>query len=403
MKILFLNTLGDPAVGGGAEVVIWEQMRGLQRAGHQCILLVTSSEPGIKKTEREGISVWSAGIRNVYWSGAERKSKPVITLVWHVIDSYIPTMQGYLRHVLDEERPDVVSIHNLPGWSSASWNTIKRFKIPSVQVLHDHYTICFKGSMFNRDGKNCQHRCTPCKLLRIPHRSMSNNVSAVVGVSRYIIDRHLQYGYFNQVPVTRVIHNARDPQSLGLVGCSPIKAHKAIRIGFIGRMERVKGIELLLDVFQKMNLPDVELWVAGSCDGAYGARLRAESNTEKVRFLGRMQPDKFYPQVDFIIVPSLWNENCSMVIIEALAFGKPVISSRLGGTPELIKDGENGILFDTKNPEELAAAIQSLATNTDLRARMSVAAADSAKPFINIDGWIEQYVNLYKVLVTVAH
>jgi glycosyltransferase involved in cell wall biosynthesis len=232
----------------------------------------------------------------------------------------------------------------------------------------------------------------------MPHRARSNNVSAVVGVSRYILDRHLEYGYFNNVPIKRVIYNARDPQSIRLASVPPARTDGVVRVGFIGRFERVKGLELLLEVFHEINLPNAELWITGACKGDYGAMLQAKASSAKVRFLGHVSPHEFYPLVDFVVVPSLWNENCSMVVIEALAFGRPVISSRQGGTPEIIKDKENGFLFDTNKPNELATAIRSLASDIDLRVRMSVAAANSAELFTNMNKWINQYIEIYSTL-----
>ncbi|QCQ20831.1 glycosyltransferase [Desulfoglaeba alkanexedens] len=96
----------------------------------------------------------------------------------------------FLLRVLEIERPDVVSIHNLPGWSAAAWTTIAEKGIPSVQVLHDSYAICPKSTMYREGSGNCARQCISCRLLRLPHRRLSRRVSAVVRFSRYIL-----YGY----------------------------------------------------------------------------------------------------------------------------------------------------------------------------------------------------------------
>ncbi len=74
MKILVLHSLADPELGGGADVIVWEQLRGLRDAGHECVLLATSDTAGLERTEREGITVWKAGIRNVYWPHHKSRS-----------------------------------------------------------------------------------------------------------------------------------------------------------------------------------------------------------------------------------------------------------------------------------------------------------------------------------------
>lgn len=395
MKILFLNTLDDPADGGGAEVTLWTLMRGLTEAGHQCVLLATSDGKGLESTERESVRIWRAGIHNIYWSGKSDRPAALARLLWHAIDSYNPLMQSYLSQVLDAEKPDVVSIHNLPGWSSAAWGTVRRACIPSVQVLHDQYALCPKSAMFD-GGHNCQRQCTSCRLLRLPHRALSNGASAVVGVSRFILRRHLDFGCFAQVAHRHVIYNARQPGPLGLDARSV--SHTGLRIGFIGRLDPTKGVETLLQALLAYERPDAELWIAGSGKSDYEAALRAQVHDPRVRFLGRVTPREFYPQVDLVVVPSLWNEPLGMVVAEAFAFGKPVIGSRRGGIPEMIRDGENGLLFEPDRPQELIAALRRLGDDDDLRERMGRAARASAAPFLDVKAWIEQYIRLYQEL-----
>ncbi|MBB6186542.1 glycosyltransferase family 4 protein [Rhodanobacter sp. MP7CTX1] len=395
MKILFLNTLDDPADGGGAEVTMWTLMRALTEAGHQCILLATSKGHGLQCSERDGVRVWRAGIRNIYWPGKRNRAPAAARLLWHAIDSYNPLMQGYLEQILETEKPDVVSIHNLPGWSSAAWGTVRRAGIPSVQVLHDQYALCPKSAMFN-DGCNCQRQCMSCRLLRLPHRALSNGASAVVGVSRFILDRHLDYGCFAQVAHQRVIHNARQPSPLGLD--APNVPHAGLRIGFIGRLDPTKGVEALLQAFREYERPDAELWIAGTGKSVYQASLPAMVQDPRVRFLGHVSPREFYPQVDFVVVPSLWNDTFPGVVFESLAFGKPVIGSRRGGIPEMIRDGANGLLFDPDRPQELVAALWQLSDDS-LRERMGRDARESAASFLDVNAWVDLYVGLYRELV----
>lgn len=399
MKILFLNTLDDPADGGGAEVTLWAQMRALTAAGHHCVLLATAPGKGLECSEREGVRVWRAGLRNLYWPGKRTRAPAPARLLWHAIDSYNPLMQGCLEQVLATEKPDVVSIHNLPGWSAAAWGTVRRAGIPSVQVLHDQYAICPTSVMFKR-GHNCQRPCTSCRLLRLPHPALSNDVSAVVGVSRFILERHLDYGCFGRVAHRRVIHNARRPDLLGLD--APARPHAGLRIGFIGRLDPGKGVETLLAAFRAYPRPDVELWIAGSGKPDYEAALQAQVQDPRVRFLGRMEPREFYPQMDLVVVPSLLNDNFPGVVFESLAFGKPVIGSRRGGIPEMIRDSVNGLLFEPDRPQELVAALRRLGDDDELRVRMGRAARESAAPFLDVKAWIEQYVGLYSELAQSA-
>lgn len=394
MKILFLNTQANPEIGGGADIIVWEQIRGLRDAGHECVLLATSGKAGLERTEREGITVWQAGIRNVYWPYHKKRPAAQWRALWHAIDSYNPWMQEYLHEVVESEKPDVVSLHDLPGWSSATWMTLAQLDVPAVQVLHSYYLICVKTSMY-RKGRICVNQCMDCRVFRLPHRALSRNVAAVVGVSQYILKRHRDLGYFEDVPIQRVIHNARAPRTLGIEEAMVTAPHAGLRFGFIGRLDVIKGIEPLIDAFLAADLTNSELWIAGSGKQHEEERMHSKTQDPRVRFFGRVAPRDFYPQVDVVVVPSLWNDNLPGVVFEALAFGKPVIGSRRGGIPEMIHHGENGLLFEPDAPGELKAALEAM-TDDVRRAQLAAQAKPSSTTFTDIAGWVAQYEVLYR-------
>lgn len=399
MKILFLHALADPARGGGAEVIVWEQIKGLRAAGHTCALLATTDKPGLQREEHDGATVWLAGIRNLYWPYDNRARSAALRMAWHTIDSYNPWMQGYLRQVIAAERPDVISMHNLPGWSAAAWVTAARAGVPAVQVLHDYYPLCPKASMYKK-AANCAGQCASCRAFRLPHRALSNKLSAVVGVSQYILDRHVAEGYFSKVPIRRVIHNARDPHSLGLDTHSPAAPHAGTRFGYIGRLDPPKGVELLIDAFKTLQPPDAELWIAGNGKPNYEIALRAQAQGDaRIRFLGRVTPGDFYPQVDVVVVPSLWNDILPTVVFEAMAFGKPVIGSQRGGIPEMIRNGENGLLFDPNTQESLTGVIEDVTNNWNLIARLSGDATSSSRAFLDVNKQTQIFNYLYSEIM----
>jgi glycosyltransferase involved in cell wall biosynthesis len=399
MKVLFINVLDDAADGGCTEMTLYHLTQGLINQNIEPVLLSTSSLRGLQVIERNGVRIWRAGLRNMYWPSMKIQRPSAARLFWHVLDSYNAMMQPLLRQVLRAERPDVVSVHNLPGWSAAAWKTIADMGIPMVQVLHDYYNICPKGVMYREGEGNCAEQCMSCRLLRLPHRALSRRVSAVIGVSRFILDRHLQAGYFENVSMQRVIHNARDAAELGVLDASERTPGKSLRIGFIGRLDHTKGVEVVLQSFLDANLPDAELWIAGNGKTDYIDSLRMRYNDQRIHFLGSVKPRDFYPQIDVIVVPSHWHDTFPGVVFEALAFGKPVIGSRRGGIPEMIQDGENGLLFEPDRPEELVAAIPQLAGNTELRVRMAETARCSSQVFLNRENWVSSYLNLYREVI----
>jgi glycosyltransferase involved in cell wall biosynthesis len=399
-KILFLNIYDDHTVGGGAEMTLHHLMQGLLRRGIGVVMLSTSATPGLRQIERNGVRIWRAGLRNIYWPDMKAQHNCMAKLLWHMIDIYNIAMQPVLRNVLEIEKPDVVSMHNLAGWSSASWATISKLSIPSVQVLHDCYAICPKSTMFKGES-NCRQQCLCCHLLRFPHRRLSSRVSSVVGVSHFILNCHLEQGYFLDVPNRRVIHNARNVKDLGVTIGDQVPAYdRPMRFGYIGRLEKAKGVEVLLDTFCAENNLDAELWIAGTGKEKYESALKKRYNMKKIRFLGRVKQREFFPQVDVVITPSLLNEALGMVVAEAFAFGKPVIGARRGGIPEMIRDGENGLLFDPEVPGELAECLRRIHCDTALRARLTANAKPSSAPFMDVHGWVGKYEALYREVIS---
>lgn len=402
MRILFVNTLAEPENGGGAETILWEQIRGLSALGHQCILLATSATPGLIASEVSGVRIWHAGIRNIYWpTNKSARPSALLRTVWHGLDGYNIPMQRFVRRVLAHERPDVVSLHNLAGWSAATCRTAASFGMPMVYTLHDYYLLCVKTSMRNAAG-NCGSQCLTCLAFRLPHRWLSEHVAAVVGVSQFILDQHVSRGYFKAVPYRLVIRNARDPEALGLGSVRDQLERPGLRFGFMGALSPVKGVAVLVDAFLSTNMPDASLWIAGDGKADYERGLRRDASSKSIVFKGRMKPHEFFAQVDVVVVPSLWHDNLPGVVFEALAFGKPVIAARRGGIPEMVQDGYNGLLFEPDAKGALAACLRALHGDDELRARLTANAKPSSRPFVDFDGWIGQYERLYEEVAAVG-
>ena len=100
--------------------------------------------------------------------------------------------------------------------------------------------------------------------------------------------------------------------------------------------------------------------------------------------------------LDVLILPSVTYEDFPNVVLEAMALGKPVVSTRLAGVPEQINDGETGILVAPNNFEELAKAITELCDNAELRSHMGLAAIRKFKEKFTAEIAVKNYMNLYE-------
>ena len=228
---------------------------------------------------------------------------------------------------------------------------------------------------------------------------LSNRLRAVVGVSRYVLERHLAEGYFAQVPVKQVIHNARDPYALGIDEPVAVEPRGGIRFGYIGQLYQPKGVEPLIDAFRQLPQPDAELWIAGAGKSGYEASLRQRAQGDtRIRILGRVQPRAFYPQVDVVVVPSLCHDNLPGVVVESFAFGKPVIGARRGGIPELIRDGVNGWILEPAQAGALYETMSHLARNSGVIEHMAQTARQDGMKFMDPRSWNNQYLQVYSAV-----
>jgi glycosyltransferase involved in cell wall biosynthesis len=175
-------------------------------------------------------------------------------------------------------------------------------------------------------------------------------VTAVVGISRFILDRHRAFGYFSDVEHQTVIHNPfpiRDKSAAEPPEPVPTKETGGpLRVGFLGRLSPMKGIDDLLHAVD--NLPEecINLRIGGEGTTAFVDSLKATYASTPATFCGFVDPDEFLPGIDTLVVPSRWHEPFGRVVIEAYAHGTPVVVARRGGLPEIVEDGETGWTYD---------------------------------------------------------
>ncbi len=171
-------------------------------------------------------------------------------------------------------------------------------------------------------------------------------------------------------------------------------------LAFAGRIGRQKSLEVGLAAVAQV--AGVSLLVAG--DGPERAELQRCAGDlhlgERARFLGPLPRDKvleLFRAADASLLSSAW-ENFPHAVIESLAVGTPVIATRVGGVPEVVTDGENGLLVPAGDPKALAAAIHRFYGETGLRERLAVAAAPSVAGY----GLEEILARIEAVLVEAA-
>lgn len=390
MKILMVNSLYEPHTVGGAEKVVKIISEELANHGHSVVVLTTQPKGRPTVELINGVKIYYVPIQNIYQPFAKRSTSfQPLKALWHGIDSYNPWMAKAIQNIIETETPDLIHTHNLAGFSVAAWTVSHRLKLPIVHTLHDHYLLCPKSTMF-RNGRNCDNICVECRFYAQPRQFVSQKVDAVVGVSNYILSRHLALGYFPNARISQVIFNP-------YIGPHTKRAYNIqlpIRFGYLGRIHPIKGLETLIKAFANSE-HDFRLFIGGTGDSSYITSLKRTESRPNIKWLGFVSPQDLLENIDVLVVPSLINEAAGMVVQEALAMGVPVLGSERGGIPELLGDG--GWLFEPNDYQNLTSILDKLTQNPNDIISKSEQAWQRGLSF-SADSVLKQYEDLYSSL-----
>lgn len=203
-----------------------------------------------------------------------------------------------------------------------------------------------------------------------------------------------------------VVPNGVDFEKIQKIRAEDILKHPAIL--FVGGLGKVKGIDVLLNavpIIQK-EIQNLHVYIAGSGaeEGKLKKLVKALNIEENVKFLGFISGEEkyaYYKSADIYVQPSRY-ETFGVVLLEAMACGKPVIASRVGGIPFVVEDGKTGLLFESENIEELAEKVILLLRDEELRVKMGEAGRERAREF-TWERSAEMTVEVYKEVIESAH
>src|SRR5579863_2465740 len=276
-----------------------------------------------------------------------------------------------LSQLLDRVRPDVAHGHNIYHHISPSiLGLLKRHGIPTLLTLHDlkiacpsynmmvHDKICERcrgGRLYNVVLNRCIGNSTALSfvvmleaLLHTVIGSYRNCVSRFIVPSQFYIDKFCEWG----MPRSQFRHI---PNFVDLPHFKP--SYSAGRpFVYFGRATRQKGVATLIRAVAEASVP---LLVAGTGPDLASLQELAASLGADVTFLGHLSGQTLHDIVRSaraVVLPSQGYENAPMSILEAYALGKPVIGARIGGIPELVRESETGVCFESGNVASLVSA-----------------------------------------------
>lgn len=352
MKVVFVSTLYAPNERGGAERTVRILAETLVARGHEAVVISLAPDGVAREGTLNGVRTYYVPLANVFWKQTEATRSRAARMLWHFIDAYNPIMAHRVRKILKREQPDVVQTGNLQGFSVSLWRTVKRLRIPLVQMLHDYYLGCPKSTMVANDA-NCTGQCRMCRVYCTPRRVYSDLPVAVISLSRRMLARLEATGLFPEVRHKFIIHGANNtnPRLIPRIDKAP---GTPIVVGYLGRMESTKGIEVLLEAARQLSTRQIKIVLGGTGDEAYVSSLRSKYPAENIQFLGFVKPAEFFEHIDLLVVPSVWEEPLGRVIYEGYAHGVPAMVANVGGMPEIVDIDRTGYVFKSGDSSEVA-------------------------------------------------
>jgi len=422
MKILFATEYWPPFAPGGAEWTNLAWAQALARRGHR-VVVVTPNYGADSREEHDDVVVvrppapfptrLSPGQHETRWL----VSRNPLFHAW---------LARWIRRVGAAEGADLVHAQN-KGAVVGAQRAARVLGVPFAVTIRDVGLLCPVGAPLSDDWttfacsiRQFVTRCAPYHMSQyvsgagvlrrawrwgsllatwrdhVARRRALAKADLVIGVSRGILDVH---------PPTlvnparaRVVHSLPPPLS-GAID-DPREVRRRLGIGegplvlYAGKRSPGKGTDVLIAAMDtiRAGVPNVRFVFAGKGE-------LAPSPGADVHVVGSVaQPTLFalYAAADVVVVPSVWPEPLSRVLIEAMHFGRPVVATRAGGSPELIEDDVTGLLVPPRDAAALARATVGLLRDPGRRTRLGDAAAKHVAMALDEDRLVTALVDAYE-------
>jgi glycosyltransferase involved in cell wall biosynthesis len=386
VRILLLTNLYPPYVEGGAEILAGDVASGLERLGHEVIVLTSSY--GLSKPEQIG-HIWRS-LQLAPPVHFDRKRS-----LWSQLKQPINYYRRYhnaanarkLRELVAATSPDILYIWEITGIGVNSiLKILSDLKVPIVFHLGSYWLLYARSP--ETEQSRLRSRWLKQRLIgSVPELTWTS----LIAVSATVKQEYVLAGF--DPKRIEVIYNGIDPRFLTFPKTVSNK-DETFQLLFVGRLRVEKGILVILkalDLFITemkaiMDVKPVHLHIFGDGDETYFSELKTFLNEKElasmVTFHGKVPQDDlitYYDRSDVMLVPSLWQEPFGLVVAEAMARALPVIASNLGGPAEIITNEINGLLVEAGNERALALAITELLNNPEKRERFGQAARSTVQ------------------------
>lgn len=342
------------------------------------------------------------------------------------------------QELVADIKPDVIHYHSLINLSICLLSP--DIRVPKIFTLHDFWLMCPRVVLVRTDESLCQgpERGLLCVTCRDPAKEQAIGPISFLKRSQRLRRRLVSYNFEEMMFDDKLFqHHFRDSYALDKIryvdrfivlskfyreryGHWGIESNKfmylplgvdstylstvqhlpsnKVRFGFIGRIERLKGVHLLIEAFNRLEVLDSELVLYGSfAPPEYEPVLKRMVRRNGIRFMGAFDPAEIgnvLASIDVLVLPSIVPENCPLVVLEALAANIPVIVSDSGGEAELVEIGKGGWHFARGNVESLTSQMQELVRNPPLIQQMR----EKIRPVKTIEQNARETLEQYMIL-----
>lgn len=352
MKILHIHKFFDQR--GGAEQYVHRLMQKQAMAGHEVHILSTRSSTNLSTPDAKDTKYFIHRYDFSRAEGPRKDSAKALAFIWN------REARRATERVLREIKPGVAHLHNIyHHFSTSILEPIRRSRIPCVQTLHDLKLACPNYLMFT-EGAVCErckggrywnpllHHCLSSRALPNALAGAEMTLAKVSQAYERTVRRFICPSEF----MATKMREWGEPAGKFVVLRNPADLAPAAAVGdggyllYAGRLTPQKGVETLIRAAAA--IPEISVRVAGVGPDEERLRHLARSlSAANVVFLGFVPPDELAGLrrgAAALALPSAGYENSPLSVLEAMGDGVLVLASAIGGVPELVADGQTGLL-----------------------------------------------------------
>jgi len=406
LKILMVNKYFRPFGGVESYMFGWKKL--FEEKGHS-VIFFSMKHPQNLPCPQSKYFVEQVDYSDLSQPGFVEKLRMSLRIIYNL------EAKRKMEALIRDEKPDIAHFQNIYHQLSPSIiYPLVKHNIPIVMKLADYKLICLNYRFISN------HRiCNACETghywKAIPAKCVKDSYGAtIVNLVEHYAHKFL--GVYKKIDLLispshflRKKHIAMGINPRQITTIENFKALETYRphyehdnyILFFGRVVLEKGIKTLIKAFG--DLPDIPLRIAGNGpDKELLQKFTQDQDIKNVEFVGFKTGDDLahlIKNATFTVVPSEWYENCSNTVIEAFAYGKPVIGSDIGGIPEQVLHGRNGYLFQPGNVQQLSGLIRKLYDSPDLVRQMGMEARRTVETKYSDERHYKRLLDVYRRLI----